>query len=61
MYTLIIQKIDNGLPWKQGDFTLHSPNRDCSLGQKRSHLVCPGERSGTHETLSWGGVQDKSN
>ena len=32
---------------------LHSPNRDFSLGQNCSHLVCPDERFGTHETLSW--------
>ena len=31
-----------------------SPNRDFSLGQNSSHLVCPVERFGIHETLSLG-------
>ena len=34
--------------------TSHSTNRDFSLGQNSSHLVCPGERFSIHETLSWG-------
>ena len=35
----------------------HSPNRDFSLGQIRSHLVCPGKRFGTHETVLGAGCK----
>ena len=52
MYTRIIKKWIIGCHGNRA--ISHIPDRDFSLGQNSLHLVCPDDRFGTHETLSWG-------